>query len=359
MNAFETALAQRATQPFTTTSNNAVALSTAGSALVDFFFKGILAKPEECYNYFLLALNENRHMAIKCLFYMRDIRGIGQGRRTNFRFIMSNFNNWAKRDDLGVIFTLSAISYYGRNDDLLSLVDSSVGADVMDYMWTELNSGNALMAKWMPRESSKKGRFLSRRFAKRFKVTSKEYRKKVSAGTTVVETQMCSGSWKEINFESVPSQCFLKSRKAFQRNAPEEIASFFNAVSEGKKEIKTGTLTPSQIVERMIGYVRSPYGWGEKCQQNEKADIRKDIRQLNLIWSQLSKIETNSLVVADTSGSMYMSNTNLLPIVVCLSLAIYFAERNTEYQGYITFDNRPRYVTFNKKDTLSKKLESH
>lgn len=74
---------------------------------------------------------------------------------------------------------------------------------------------------------------------------------------------------------------------------------------------------------------------------------KEEARALDVTWSALPDYThgENALVVLDGSGSMYWGG-NPLPSSVALSLAIYFAERNTgAFHGhFITFSQNPRLV---------------
>jgi hypothetical protein len=73
---------------------------------------------------------------------------------------------------------------------------------------------------------------------------------------------------------------------------------------------------------------------------------------LEAMWTALPKVDTNCLVIADTSGSM--SGT---PMAVSLSLALYFAERNP-YKGFITFSDEPQWHYIDQEKDLIDNLRS-
>ena len=77
-------------------------------------------------------------------------------------------------------------------------------------------------------------------------------------------------------------------------------------------------------------------------------------RALDTTWNALADYTGggNALVVADGSGSMYWDLANPVPAAVALSLAIYFAQRNTGAfrNHFITFSRSPRLVEIKGKD---------
>ena len=76
------------------------------------------------------AYEENPELALKCLFYLRDIRG-GQGERrffrTAFRWLANNYPEIAKKN-------IENIPEYGRFDDLYCLVDTPLEKEMFKYM---------------------------------------------------------------------------------------------------------------------------------------------------------------------------------------------------------------------------------
>ena len=320
---------------FSTTENGAIQHTSTLNSCVDFFY-ATLQTPEEYYTLFLSALAEDRLTAMKILFWHRDIRSTGMGRRANFRHVLSKVNDWKWP---GQDFTTAAILHYGRGDDLLSLLDTSSGKHALQEIETQLKAGNALVAKWMPRESSKKHlyRFYARRIANWMGWTSKQYRKNISALTSVVEQQMVSQKWNEIDFNKVPSQASLRYKNCFFRNAKENYLEWQESLvkEDGTTKVNVATLLPHQIVEK--------YGFLRPSSQDNT---------LEAMWKSLEKIENNCMVVADTSGSM--SGT---PLAVSLALALYFSETNP-YNGFLTFSDKPTWHKFDKSHTLKQKLES-
>lgn len=147
---------------YTTTENGAVALKSTKSGLLDAFGTlGAMRTNDEAeiIKTFNLAFAEDKELAMKLLFYIRDIRG-GQGERRVFRVIM---NYLAKNKPEVVVKNLDNFAFYGRYDDLLCLLDTPVEREVLGYIYDTLKSdlksveqGGApsLMAKWLPDRKS-------------------------------------------------------------------------------------------------------------------------------------------------------------------------------------------------------------
>ena len=101
------------------------------------------------------ALEEDETLAIKCLFYLRDIRG-GQGERRFFRvcfnWLAKNYPEIARRN-------LVNLAEYGRYDDLFVGLKTNVDKELVALIQEQLdkdilskteNGTCSLLAKWMP-----------------------------------------------------------------------------------------------------------------------------------------------------------------------------------------------------------------
>jgi hypothetical protein len=196
--------------------------------------------------------------------------------------------------------------------------------------------------------SSKKSRALATRTRKALGLSSKDYRKTLSAVRRqigLVEQKISSNEWGAIEYDKIPSKAGLQYRNAFRRHDGDRYEKFLEQVASGEKKINAGTLYPYEIVEK-CGY---GYGYGRKTGE--------DIKSLDALWNALPNyFEGNDgvrgLVCADVSGSMYGR-----PMEVSVSLAIYTAERNTgPFAGkYITFTGKPKLVTV-KEGTIADKV---
>jgi len=116
----------------THTENGAVTYLSTQSECLDLFATiGALRREsdEEITNRFLRAYVENADLAMKMLFFARDIRG-GIGERRVFRTIIK----WlAANEPQSLEKNLSYIAEYGRYDDLLTLMGTSCENKVLSY----------------------------------------------------------------------------------------------------------------------------------------------------------------------------------------------------------------------------------
>lgn len=317
------------------TENNAFTNETTNDPVLDFFATcGSLRSrsKKDIIDLFRKAWGKDASLAMKALFYARDIRE-GLGERRTFRIILEWIGN---RDALTVLHNLENIPFYGRWDDLYALFDTSsehLAADFMNQQFVEdLNSETpSLLGKWLKSEnaSSEETKRLAAKTRKHFNMSPKEYRKSLSLlrkRIGVVEKKMSENRWEEINFEEVPSKASLIYKDAFRHHQPDRYEEFMNDVEEGTKKINASDLFPYEIVRRIFG--------GDR-----------DHQALSNLWDNLPQYdctEDNALTVVDTSGSM--THPDKLPLSIAVSLGLYIAEHNEGYfsNKFITFSEEPK-----------------
>lgn len=311
---------------------------------------------------FSCAYAENAEYAMKILFFARDIRG-GLGERKVFRTILK----WlADTNPASVRKNLPLIDEFGRFDDYLSLLNTPCETEMLCYLKElfeadmkkviEEGSPVSLLGKWLPsiNASNKETVLMAKKIAKSFGLTDAQYRKALSAlreRIRIIENNLRTRDY-SFSYEAVPSRAMMKYRKAFIRNDNARYSAYLENVANGKKKMNTGTLNPSDIVSKIMGY----FDWDSfKMPSNY---ISEEERQfLNTAWNALPDYTTDedSIVVVDGSGSMYDCGQPL-PAAVALSLAIYFAEHNKgEYKNnFITFSEHPQLVEIKGRDIVNK-----
>ena len=115
----------------TLTENGAIAYRTTNSALLDMFavIGALRSRPsEEIINKFTKAFAEDQLLAMKMLFYARNIRG-GLGERRTFRILikyMAQYHSDIMRKNI------SLITIFGRWDDLYELVGTELEDEAFD-----------------------------------------------------------------------------------------------------------------------------------------------------------------------------------------------------------------------------------
>ncbi len=337
----------------TLTENLAATLRTTGSDCLDLFATiGALrnAEEQEIIARFIRAYAEDRDLAMKMLFYCRDIRG-GLGERRVFRAIlkyMANAQPESVRKNIGLI------SEYGRWDDLTVLFGTQCENDALDLIRDQLDKdlfaleseeNVSLMAKWLPSVNTSNTEAVrnGKRIAKALKMSDAEYRKtlvKLRAKIRIIENNLREKDY-TFDYEAQPSRAMLKYRDAFRRNDNDRYDAYLNRVSEGTAILHTDALYPYDIVQKALNF--------------SGGDTER--KALDVTWNALEDYapQGNALCVIDGSGSMYWGGTPI-PATVALSLGIYFAERNTGefHNHFITFSTNPRLVEIKGQDLVEK-----
>ncbi|MFX0066597.1 MAG: DUF2828 family protein [Candidatus Hermodarchaeota archaeon] len=338
---------------YTRTENYALTYKSTKSSLLDFFALGGALRSRNksgILSLFTRAFNEDSLLAFKCLYYFRDIRG-GQGERRTFRVILEYLGN--SYPNL-VSKNISSIPEFGRWDDLYSLINTRSEKTMLDFIRSQLyidieSETPSLLAKWLKSEntSSPKSKILARKTRDACGLTNKEYRTILSQLRTkldVIEKKMCDNLWDTIVYSTVPSRAGLIYSKAFRRHDEARYEQYLNDVENKIQKINVGTLYPYDILRKIV---RDP----------------STVKEADIMWENqkdwLQGSEEKAIVVCDTSGSMYrsyISRKSVEPILVSVSLSLYFAERNVGvfHNKFITFSNKPELQTIVGKNLLEK-----
>ena len=143
---------------FTHTENGALTHKTTKSALLDMFAMGAAMRKRSEEDVILMwrkAFAENPVYALRCLFYIRDIRG-GQGERRFFRVCMKDL---ATQNIEAAKRNLAHIPEFGRWDDLYLFVGTKLEKDAFQMMKRQLAldmecKTPSLLAKWLKSENT-------------------------------------------------------------------------------------------------------------------------------------------------------------------------------------------------------------
>ena len=350
------------------TENGAIGYRTTGKELLDINFAVASLRgmsDAEVVKRFKKAFCEDQILAMKWLFFARDVRG-GLGERRLFRVVLKDL---VDSNPEMVIPVINLIPEYGRYDDLWCLLDNKESADAVykmvdkqleeDLKNMRNNKSISLLAKWMPsvNASSVQTKKYARKLAKAIGATEREYRKAMSAFRRyidVVETKMSAKNWSEIKYEAVPSRANLIYNSAFLRNDEERRRDYLSKLEKGEAKINASVLYPHDIVHQ---YSTGGYSW--------RTSLKPKDATIEALWKALPDTVNgcgNTIVVADGSGSMTTTvggNTGVTALEVANALAIYFAEHASgEFKDkYITFSHRPQLVDFSRAKSLHDKLQ--
>lgn len=340
---------------FAYTENGSICRKTTKFDLLDMFAMGAAMRNRSDSDVILMfrkAYAENPVYALKCLFYIRDVRG-GQGERRFFRVVMKDLASW---DTAAARRNLRYVPEFGRWDDLYVFVGTPLENDAFNFMKEQLAldvecKTPSLLAKWLKSEntSSAESRKLANITRQHFGMNHKQYRKTLSIlrnRINIVERLMSENRWDEIEFDKIPSKAGMIYKNAFARHdlerekSAKEVQTYAEFARDTTKKVNAKTLYPYECVEeaaKLMGSTR----WGSSCVSMDNTDRL----MVNKFWDNLTDYfngaSLNALAVVDTSSSMWGT-----PVYVATFLGMYCAEKaNGPFAGhYVSFSRNPRLV---------------
>ena len=336
----------------TRTENGGVTRKSTESKVLDMFAVGGAYRTRSDEDVILLfknAFEEDRLLAMKCLFYLRDIRG-GQGERRffriAFRWLCNEYPQVAKAN-------LKNVSEYGRWDDLIYVAE---GTQVQTAAFNIIKHQLALdiqcktpslLAKWMPSQNASNAdtKRLGHILANFLGMTSREYRKTLSIlreRINVLERLMSAGRWQDIEFDKIPSKAGILYRNAFARR--DILAKKYEAFAKSKDtKVNADALYPHDIAHRAFAM-----RYNTSLEDPTRLMLQK-------YWDNLKDFyngrEENGIAVVDVSGSM--SGT---PMEAAVSMGAYIADKahGPFANHFITFSAQPELVRFEGVDIVDK-----
>lgn len=328
---------------YTLTENGGITHKTTKSDLLDMFAMGAAMRNRSDSDVILMfrkAFRENPVYALKCLFYIRDVRG-GQGERRFFRVVIRDMATYDNDTRAAIERNMELIPEFGRWDDLYSFIDTPMQDKALSIIKHQLAldvqcKTPSLLAKWMPSEnaSSKKTIHLGNITRSYLNMTHKEYRRTLAilrSRINIVEKLMSENRWDEIEFDKIPSKAGLIYKNAFARRDIIK-AKFEKFAKDETTKVNASTLYPYEVVEKALRI-------------NQYRPDETDRAMTNKYWANLADYfngaNLNALAVVDTSGSMHGT-----PINVAISLGLYCAEKagGPFANHYISFASRPQLI---------------
>lgn len=339
------------------TENGAVKHNTTMDKVLDLFALGGAYRnrtDKEVEELFGDAYRQNKELALKCLFYLRDCRG-GQGERHFFRVAYK----WLVRnDEATACANLKLIPVMGRWQDLIDIAYANRGTnfayDSLAFITEQLSTDEtsktpSLLGKWMPSEnaSSKETKAQAKWLINELAYTPKEYRKVLSGlrkKINVLERLMSENRWDEIEFDKIPSAAGMKYKNAFA--VKEVTAARYKAFMANKTtKVNAAVLNPVDIVEKILGK------WYDNARQITQ--VERDA--LCKYWDNLKDYyqgrEENAIAIVDTSGSMWGK-----PLYAAVGMGAYVASKSHGpfANHFITFSSDPELVEFEGDDIVDK-----
>jgi hypothetical protein len=249
--------------------------------------------------------------------------------------------------------------------ELVAVINKQLKEDIESMNNTKSCS---LLAKWIPREKSKKFGWIHKILAMDYfehyghlgwtkRATDKAqtyYRKIVSRLNRYIDTvqiKQCSQVWKAIDFDNVTSITMMKQRKAFLNEkglhdndriiCRQHLLQYIDQVKNGTKEIKGRRTSMIDFVKAAIElkYTSDSYTTDKNSNHESERFI------INEAWKNNSK-DTKSLenmiAMVDTSGSMESENSQ--PLYSAMGLGIRVAEKSKLGKRIMTFDANPTWI---------------
>lgn len=235
--------------------------------------------------------------------FMRDPR-YGLGRRDLGRKLM-------KLSEC----TCREIVTAGRYDDVWNIC--GLTPEALDFLRGEIEKGNELAKKWMPRYSSR-NLMVARAIAKAWGMDKQQYGKFIKAKT--VENNLSRHNYDNIVFEHVPSLAMIKYFNTFKRHdeTRARFEKYLESVQKGDKKMNVSTTNVYDIYKN-----------------RHKIDA-------DLFFSQLEKVQGNWLPIVDTSGSMQDHNDSFGK---ALAIGHYLGKTSTYMPNHVvSFSSRPQLI---------------
>tara|TARA_R110002096_G_scaffold430348_1_gene644061 strand:- start:281 stop:1990 length:1710 start_codon:yes stop_codon:yes gene_type:complete len=242
--------------------------------------------------------------------------------------------------------------------ELVNVINAQI-TDDLDNM----NKGKlcSLVAKWVPREKSKKFGWIHQYLAKSYfeqfgnstngwtkRAIDKAqtcYRKLLSSLNKYIDTvqiKQCGHMWKSIEFDKVTSITMMKQRLSFLNDRDEsnsdrvicrqKMLQYIEEVKAGEKEIKGKNTSMSDFVKAALN-----------IQHSENEEQERFI--INETWknnSSNTKSLENVIAMVDTSSSMDNDNSN--PLFTAMGLGIRIAEKSKLGKRIMTFNSNPSWI---------------
>ena len=242
--------------------------------------------------------------------------------------------------------------------ELVNIINAQIEND-LDNM--NNNKPCSLVAKWVPREKSKKFGWIHQCLAKSYfeqfgnstngwtkRAIDKAqtyYRKLLSSLNKYIDTvqiKQCGHMWKSIDFDKVTSITMMKQRLSFLNDRGEsnsdrvicrqKMLQYIEQLKAGKKEIKGKNTSMSDFVKAALN-----------IQDGENEEQERFI--INEAWknnSSNTKSLENVIAMVDTSSSMDNDNSN--PLFTAMGLGIRIAEKSKLGKRIMTFNSNPSWI---------------
>ena len=272
---------------------------------------------------------------------------------------------------------------------IVILINEQLRADYAVYTQSHTDS-ISLVAKWIPREKSKKFGWLYYYLAMSYfqhEIPSDQthpsyeravnrafmnYRKMISALNKKLDTtqvKMCDNKWSELNFNNVTSITMHKQTKSLlnvkqngktsrypsdedREDCRYNYEAYLRDVVDGKQRIKGARVS---VVDFVKSAIENKHLLLQQTPESDPSSSPSSIiTTINEQWKDNSnKNSTGTLgefiAMCDTSGSMESENCN--PLYAAIGLSIRVAERSALGPRIMTFSERPQWIQLGTEDS--------
>lgn len=358
----------------TETENGAIAVKYTLDSVVDLFgtigsmrennYHEPASVNKELLPMFAKAMQENKELAMKTLFYARDCRG-GMGEKEVFKTVILALLK-LETEESYLLFknNMANIVEFGSWKDLLDIfnrtLNSQAKIDIVGYIYDTIhtdiklmNEGKtpSLLAKWLPtiNSKSKHTKLKAKKLLTLMPKLDFDYRNycvQARKALKVVERNIAQQTFNEINYSAVPSRCMLFNRNLFMAKDNEHFNKYLDSLEKGETKINSSVLFPSDITD---AYLSKGFDW--KGFSYEVDTVLEE--QWKALPNYMDK-PLNAICVVDTSASMFG-----VPMNVATALGIYIAERNpseTYRNKCLEFSHIVKFIDFSKAKTLNEKM---
>lgn len=367
----------------TTTTNGAVAYRSTNSALLDFWAKaGAVGRKldtdekEAFVNLYMKAYAEDKNLALRMLFALRDVRE-GQGVR---QLVKDIYAKLIKVDEETAVKLVALFAQYGRWDDILysipadglyrNVLRSLLGNQIyLDVENAKKGLPISLLAKWLPTINSKndntkrKGRQISRLL----KYDYMQYRKIVNflrEYLKITERLISQGRFEEIDYEKLPAKAKRKHHNTFLTFDELRYEQHIEGLANGTQRTNAGTVYPPELVESSIGYSVHDLGSQRFTIDKQSHKAKLNDAQYAEILKSIGSINKRLLPVADVSESMNSyggydgKDQKVRPIHVSLGLSMLLANKleGAFHNVVMAYSKEPKLVKL-QEGTFSEQLE--
>lgn len=358
----------------TETENGAIAVKYTLDSVVDLFgtigsmrennYHEPASVNKELLPMFAKAMQENKELAMKTLFYARDCRG-GMGEKEVFKTVILALLK-LETEESYLLFknNMANIVEFGSWKDLLDVFNrtnnSQAKLDIVDYIYDTIHTDIRLMnecktpsllAKWLPtiNSKSKHTKLKAKNLLTLMPKLDFDYRNYCTQARKmlkIVERNIAQKTFNEINYSAVPSRCMLFNRNLFIEKDNKHFNEYLDSLQKGETKINSSVLFPSDITD---AYLSKGFDW--KGFSYEVDTVLEE--QWKALPNYMDK-PLNAICVVDTSASMFG-----VPMNVATALGIYIAERNpseTYRNKCLEFSHIVKFIDFSKAKTLNEKM---